>query len=128
MKTLKKEQVLSLHKELIDHFGGTYGIRDEALLESALAAPFQYYGNTPAYPSIRKKAARLGYGIIKNHPMVDGNKRLGAHCMLILLAINDIQLYYTQKEFSDLIIWLAAGGLTYEDLLLWILDHDHPSI
>ncbi len=124
MKTLSKEQILSLHAQLIDRAGGTHGMRDENLLESALAAPFQYYGDTPAYPSVRKKAARLAYGLIKNHPMLDGNKRLGAHAMLVLLSINGIELQYTQKEFSDLILWIAAGGLTYDDLLLWILDHD----
>ena len=124
MKTLSKEQILSLHAQLIDSTGGTHGMRDEGLLESALAAPFQYYGDTQAYPSVRKKAARLAYGLIKNHPMLDGNKRLGAHAMLVLLSINGIELQYTQKEFSDLILWIAAGGLTYDDLLLWILDHD----
>lgn len=124
MKTLSKEQILTLHSRLIEQTGGIPGLRDDDMLESALAAPFQYYGDTQAYPSIRKKAARLAYGLIKNHPMADGNKRLGAHAMLVLLALNGIELHYTQKEFSDLILWLAAGGLTYDDLLIWILDHD----
>lgn len=76
---LTKEQVLMLHRDLITAVGGSNGLRDEGLLDSALATPFQSFdGHTP-YPSLQQKAAKLGYGLAKNHPFVDGNKRIGAH-------------------------------------------------
>lgn len=78
MKTLTKKQVLALHSALIQEFGGMDGVRNEGLLESALAAPFQTFGGEPMYPSLQSKAAQLGFGLIRNHPFVDGNKRIGA--------------------------------------------------
>ena len=76
MIKLTKEQILLLHSELIKMTGGSDGIRDIGLLESALETPFQSYGGEELYPSIQAKAARLCYGLVKNHAMVDGNKRL----------------------------------------------------
>lgn len=92
MIILSKKQVLALHSDLIREFGGTEGIRDEGLLESALAAPFQTFGGKPVYPSLQAKAARLGFGLVSNHPFVDGNKRTGAHVMLVFLALNGVEL------------------------------------
>ncbi len=88
MIRLKKEQVLMLHAQLISAIGGCDGIRDEGLLDSALETPFQSFGGEELYPSIQSKAARLCYGLVKNHAMLDGNKRIGAHTMLVFLAIN----------------------------------------
>ena len=77
MKKLTKAQVIDMHNTLIEIFGGGgNGIRDEGLLDSALAAPFQTFGNEPLLPTVQQKVVRLGYGLIKNHPFVDGNKRL----------------------------------------------------
>lgn len=72
-----------LHAQLIAETGGAEGVRDEGLLESALYAPFQSFGDRDVYPSIQQKAARLGIGLTKNHAFVDGNKRIGAHAMLL---------------------------------------------
>ena len=91
-----------LHSELISATGGTDGVRDLGLLSSALNAPFQQFENTDLFPTIQQKAARLGYGLIKNHAFIDGNKRICAHVMLIFLEINGISLEYTQKNF---ILW-----------------------
>ncbi len=77
MIKLSKEQVILLHKRLLEATGGSEGIRDEGMLDSALANPFQSFGNEELYPSVQAKAAQLCLGIVKNHPMVDGNKRLG---------------------------------------------------
>ena len=123
MIRLSKEQVIKLHSQLIAETGGSDGIRDEGLLESALAAPFQSFGDEDAYPTIAQKAARLGYGLIKNHAFVDGNKRIGTHVMLVFLALNKIELEYTQKELSDTILSVAAGEYSFDDLLKWILSH-----
>ena len=125
MKRLSKRQVLLLHGRLLSQSGGLQGVRDEGLLESALEAPFQSFGDTDAYPSLQQKAARLGYGLIKNHPFADGNKRTGTHVMLVFLALNGIELSYTQKELSDIILAVAAGEKEYEDLLVWLLKHQN---
>lgn len=123
MKRLSKRQVLLLHRQLLSQTGGLPGLRDEGLLESALSAPFQGFGGVNVYPSLPQKAARLCYGLVKNHPFVDGNKRIGAHVMLVFLAINGSELTYTQEELSGIILALAAGEKTYEDLLRWLIDH-----
>ena len=123
MRRLSKRQVLLLHEQLLSQSGGLQGIRDEGLLESALEAPFQSFCDTDAYPSLQQKAARLGYGLIKNHPFVDGNKRIGTHAMLVFLALNGVELSYSQKELSDIILAVAAGEKEYEDLLGWLLKH-----
>ena len=124
MKTLSKNQVTALHSALIREFGGIDGIRDEGLLESALAAPFQTFGGEPVYPSLQAKAAQLGFGLIRNHPFVDGNKRIGAHTMLVFLAMNGIKLRYEQQELIDIVLSVAAGQIDRQGLLQWILDHE----
>ena len=121
MKTLSKNQVTALHSALIREFGGIDGIRDEGLLESALAAPFQTFGGEPVYPSLQAKAAQLGFGLIRNHPFVDGNKRIGAHTMLVFLAVNGIELRYEQQELIDIVLSVAAGQIDRQWLLQWIL-------
>lgn len=108
---------------MIEATGGSNGIRDERLLESALESPFQSYAREELYPSIQAKTARLCYGLVKNHAMVDDNKRIGAHTMLVFLAINGYELSYTQKELSDIILEIASGEKNYEDILQWLLDH-----
>ncbi len=125
MKKLSKQQILMLHSQLIRQTGGSDGVRDYALLESALEAPFQSYGGDDLYPTVQAKAARLGYGLIKNHCMIDGNKRIGAHAMLVFLALNGIEIAYTQKELYETILNVASGKLEYEDLLEWILQHQN---
>lgn len=123
MKTLSRRQVLLLHGQLLSEFGGTAGIRDSGLLDSALAAPFQTFGGQDLYPSIQAKAAQLGFGLVCNHPFVDGNKRIGAHVMLVFLALNGIELDYAQQEIIDVILSVASSKARAEELLQWILEH-----
>lgn len=123
MKKLSKEQVFMLHAELIRETGGTEGLRDEGLLDSALNAPFQGFGETDLFPSLQQKGARLGYGLICNHAFIDGNKRIGAHVMLVFLSLNGIELEYTQEELSDIILAVAAGTMSFEDMVKWIIKH-----
>ena len=125
MKKLSKEQILMLHTQLIQQTGGSDGVRDYNLLDSALETPFQSFGGDELYPTIQAKAARLGYGLIKNHCMIDVNKRIGTHAMLVFLALNGIELKYTQKELYETILDVAAGNIEYEGLLQWVLDHQN---
>ena len=123
MIRLSKPQILLLHEQLIAETGGSSGLRDEGMLDSALNTPFQTFAGEDVYPSLRQKAARLCFGLVKNHPFADGNKRIGAHVMLVFLALNGIELQHTQAELSEVILQLAAGTLQSTDLLDWILSH-----
>ena len=123
MIRLSKSQIFLMHEQLIAQTGGSTGLRDEGMLDSALNAPFQTFGGEDVYPSLQQKATRLCFGLVKNHPFVDGNKRIGAHVMLVFLALNGIELQYTQTELSDIILQLAANTIQSSDLLNWILTH-----
>lgn len=123
MIVLSKEQIIKLHEELVSETGGTGGIRDEGLLESAINAPLQSYDNIELFPSIQQKGTRLGYGIIMNHPFVDGNKRTGAHAMLVFLAINGIELCFDDDELVNTVLNVAAGKTKFEELLKWVIEH-----
>ena len=122
MIRFSKKQVLHMHYDLIEATGGSHGLRDDGLLDSALNTPFQSFDGVDMYPSIQQKCARLGYGLIQDHPFVDGNKRIGAHAMLVQLAINGIELTYTQEELEEMILSVAAGKLTFAGMVRWIID------
>lgn len=123
MIVLSKEQILFMHKQLIDETGGLDGVRDETLLESAINAPFQKFDGKDLFPTVQQKAARLCFGIIKNHAFIDGNKRIGTHIMLVFLALNGIEIDYTQKELYQIILDLASGKLELDSLTHWIIEH-----
>ena len=120
---ISKEQILMLHHDLIKETGGSHGVRDDGLLDSALAAPYATFGGEEFFPTIEEKAARLAIGLVTNHPMIDGNKRIGAHAMIILLRLNGVMLQYTQSELSDLFLSIASGDCDYWMLLDWISNH-----
>ena len=124
MIRLSKAQVLQLHQHLIEITGGAVGIRDDGMLDSALNTPFQVFDDIVLFPGIIQKAARLGFGLIKNHPFLDGNKRIGAHTMLVFLELNGIHLSYSQEELYTIILGVASGKNTYEDLLQWLYMHE----
>ena len=125
MITLTKEQVLLLHKAIYDRYGGSFGVRDEGLLDSALEAPFQTFGGQELYPGDMDKIVRFGYGLIGNHPFHDGNKRIGALVLLTLLELNGYLVNATDNELSEVIYAVASrsDGKTYEDLLSWVNAH-----
>lgn len=123
MKLLSLNMVLRLHQQLLQAFGGTSGVRDMGLLESALAAPFATFGGEYLYPTLIQQAAQLGYGIIRNHPFADGNKRTGAHTMLVFLSVNGIELEYDQQELIDAILAVADGTMAADQLAVWLTKH-----
>lgn len=123
MIRFSQTQIFLLHEQLISETGGASGLREAGLLDSALNAPFQTFGGEDVYPSLLSKAARLCFGLVKNHPFIDGNKRIGAHAMLVFLALNGIELQYTQTELSDIILQLAASTIQPSDFLNWLLTH-----
>lgn len=123
MKYPSKEQILFLHQELIRTSGGLNGIRDEGLLDSAVLSPLQSFEGQDLYPSLIDKASRLAFGLISNHPFIDGNKRVGTHAMLLLLYLNDMELAYEDEDLIQIILRIAAGEAEEEDLHDWITGH-----
>lgn len=123
MIKFSREKVLLLHKLIAEETGGSVGVRDEALLDSALEAAFAGFGDKEFYPSKEEKAARLGYALISNHAFVDGNKRIGMYVMLTFLEVNGIDMNCTNGEVVEMGLGLADGSIGYDDLLKWIRDH-----
>ena len=123
MTWLTEEQLIYLHDELIRATGGSQGLRDKNLLQSALYSPLQTLDSSELFPPIQHKATRLACGLTQNHPFVDGNKRIGAHAMLVVLELNGIQLHYTQRELADTFLQLAASEIGYDELLAWLTSH-----
>lgn len=118
------EDILEFHAELEESdIPVEDGVRDMALLESAVNAPFQTFGSQDLFPSIYEKAARLLYGIANNHAFVDGNKRTAVHAMEVFLIMNRVSLDYTIDEMEVMVIGIADNTLTYEDAARWITEH-----
>ena len=115
---LTREAVLAIHAQLLARFGGSSGIRDDNMLESALAKPRQLhaYGQPNAY----EMAAAYAFGIVKNHPFIDGNKRAGFVAAYTFLGINGIDFTASEEEAVIFTRGLAAGDVTIEEYTLWL--------
>lgn len=124
MIKFSKEKVLLLHKLLAEATGGSVGVRDEALLDSALENAFDRFGNQEFYPSKEEKGARLGFELISNHAFVDGNKRIGIYVMLSFLEMNGIKIHCTDAELAEMGLSIAGGNMGYPELLDWITVHE----
>ena len=116
MIKFSKEKVLLLHQLIAQETGGSIGVRDEGLLESALEGVFATFGGQELYPTKEEKGARLGYTLIANHAFVDGNKRIGMYVMLTFLDC-------TNDEVAAVGLAVAAGQMDYESLLTWVREH-----
>ena len=123
MIKFSKEKVLLLHRIIAESTGGSIGVRDESLLESALESAFSSFDGTDFYPSKEEKGARLGYCRISNHAFVDGNKRIGVYVMLTFLEVNGIRLSYTDEDIVNVGLSVADGSMSYEELLGWVIEH-----
>ena len=123
MIKLSKEVVLQLHALLARETGGSVGVRDDGLLESALEGAFAGFGGEEFYPSIEEKAARLGYHLIRNHAFLDGNKRIGMFVMLTFLEVNGRSVNCVNEEVAAVGWAVGAGEMDYDRLLLWVKNH-----
>ena len=123
MIRFSKDKVLLLHRLLAEATGGSIGVRDEGLLDSALESAFAGFGDQEFYPSKEEMGARLGYTLISNHAFVDGNKRIGVYVMLSFLEMNGIRIQCTDDELVSVGLSVADGSMKYEELLAWIIDH-----
>ena len=123
IKYLSTEQVLAAHTALIKRYGGSQGIRDQGLLESAIFRPQASAFGREAYPTLFEKSAVLGYSIIQNHPFVDGNKRTEFACIHLMLLINGYDLTSTTKEEVEMIKKVASGEKHEHEIIQWIKEH-----
>ncbi len=114
---ITKDKVLLAYQLIVMETGGTLGIRDESLLESAIEAPYQTFDGKELFPSKIEKAARLGYGLVSNHPFVDGNKRIGINIMLSFIKSSGIEICLSDSEITFLAMNIASGKFKYEDVL-----------
>ena len=119
---ITREHVLTVYTILTEATGGTVGVRDEGLLISALEAPYQTFDGVELFPTILEKAVRLGYGLVANHPFVDGNKRIGILVMLTFLELNSVAVEFKDGEIVDMALGVASGLYKYEDLLQMVKD------
>jgi len=123
MIILTVTEVAELHEKLIDVTGGSHGVRDMGLLESAVLGCYQTFGDVELYPTIMEKAARMAYAVCKNHPFIDGNKRAAVTSMLVMLRLNGIVPSYTQEELIALGLGVADGSIEYEQIIAWLERH-----
>ena len=124
MIRFSKEKVKLLHQLLAEATGGSIGVRDEGLLDSALESAFSGFGDREFYLTKEEKGARIGYALITNHAFVDGNKRIGTYIMLAFLEMNGIRIRCTDEELVHVGLSVADGSMKYEELLQWVLDHE----
>lgn len=117
------DDVVLIHSKIIQKSGGLDGLRDRAGLEAAISAPLQSFSGQDLFPSTIEKIARLGFGLASNHAFVDGNKRIGAMLVQLLLLWNGYQLKLQKGELADIFIALTDGTVKGDDLLHWIEQH-----
>jgi len=117
------EDIISLHSKLISKSGGIDGIRDSNLLDLSVNSPYHTFGGQHLYPTIHAMAAHLAFSLIKNHPFLDGNKRIGILAMMVFLKMNGFPVTCTDNELEKLGWGLADGYITEADLLVWINAH-----
>lgn len=120
IEQIDKETALAIHSATIARFGGLDGVRDEGLLESALAQPFQTFGGEELYPTVAQKAARYTYGIALNHPFADGNKRTATAIMGAFLRMNGYRFKPRHDELLATMLGVADGSISFEQLAEWL--------
>lgn len=117
---ITKETILRLHDLSIKKYGGSQGVRDEGLMESAIARPYQTFDGEDLYPSLFEKAAAIAESIIINHPFNDGNKRTGFLAMLAILYKDDLSIALPNETIYEFIIKIATGEVKFEEMVGWL--------
>jgi death-on-curing protein len=114
---------MAMHSEIIAHSGGIDGVRDMNMLDASVNSAFQTFDGRYLYPTIQAMAAHFAFSLIKNHPFLDGNKRIGILSMLVFLHINGLPITCTDEELISLGIGLAKNTIDEPDLIDWIISH-----
>jgi death on curing protein len=126
VRHLSLSEVLELHRRIVAASRGATGVRDLAGLESAVAQPRMTFGGHDLYPDLPDKAAALGFSLIRNHPFVDGNKRVGHAAVEALLMLNGFELVSSVDEAQQMVLGLAGGAIEREAWTAWIRGHCRP--
>jgi death-on-curing protein len=126
MKHVTLRHIFRLHQLILEQASGRAGVRDLGGLESAVAQPRLTFDGADLYPTVREKAAALGFSLIRNHPFTDGNKRVGHAAMELLLALNGLTLEADIDTAERVILGVAAGALGREELLGFLQDAARP--
>ena len=117
MIKLDRNSVLTIYNLVASYTGGSVGVKDEGLLLSALEAPYQTFGGNDLFKTDLEKIVRLGYGLVSNHPFIDGNKRIGILVMMVLLELYGYEIDFKDEEVVDMAMGCASGKYKYNDLL-----------
>ena len=117
------EHVRRLHTLSIERFGGSHGVRDFGMLESACIRPYQTFGGEALYTTAIEKAAAIAESLIMNHPFIDGNKRTGFLAMFALLNDEGIELTATEDEAYDFTINISTGSIAFEEIVEWLKEN-----
>lgn len=120
---LTLEQVLLIHEDQVVRYGGSSGLRDLPLLESAVFRPQSSFGGDDLYPTMFDKAAALIHSLILNHPFVDGNKRTGTASMLVFLELNGYSLQVRQQSLVEAAIKVESKAWDLKDIATWLRKH-----
>jgi death-on-curing protein len=120
---LALEEILYLHREQISRFGGSHGVRDMGLLDSAISAPMATFSGAFLQTDLFEMAAAYLYHLVMNHPFIDGNKRVGAIAADVFLFTNGYDLVVDPKKFSDLVFDTAQGKLAKHDIARFLKIH-----
>lgn len=124
MQLLTLDQLIKLHKRVIEQSGGAIGIRNQEGLESALAQPRMTYADHELYPTLIEKVAALGFSLINNHPVVDGNKRIGHAALEVTLLMNGYEIQADVDSQEAVILAVAASKMNRQDFLDdWLQEH-----
>lgn len=123
MRFLSVEEVLYIHFQVIDRFGGLHGVRDSGGLESAVARPQTTVLGSDAYPTVIEKASSLLHSLIFNHPFYDGNKRTALAAVGVFLQLNGISMTGTHREIEDAVVRVAEEHWSVETIADWFLSH-----
>jgi death-on-curing protein len=123
MRYLDLSEVLELYRRIMEQSGGAVGIRSLGTLESAIAQPRMMFDGENLYPTIAEKASALCFSIIQNHPLIDGNKRMGHAAMETFLVLNGCELEASVDEQEGLIVQIGSGKLERRDVADWIRSH-----
>jgi len=123
MRYLTLSEVVDLHRALIAESGGATGVRDLGLLASALSQPRATFGGDDLHSTLIAKVAALGCSLALNHPFIDGNKRVAHASMEVFLLLNGLQIVADVDEQEQVMLNLAAGNITREDLEEWLAGH-----
>jgi death-on-curing protein len=120
---ISEKEAIEIHSILIDRFGGSKGVRDKDLLNSALNRPYQTFDGKELYPQVIDKAAAILESIVKNHPFSDGNKRTGYVLARLIIMDGDLDIYATQDQKYQLVILVSKGEVNFEYIKDWLKKH-----